>query len=134
MFLENREFIGYGNVNINRSLYPERSFIKTLLSGDFGLAKTFWLYVFVVGIFINIGIVMAPEVSREVLSILVLLACTVYALPLHISVWRAANKYKGPKIWAILAKINVKVHVFSFIWAILLSVLFVNVDNYLSHV
>ena len=134
MFLENRELIGYGNVNINSSLYPERSFIKTLLSGDFGLAKTFWMYVFMLGMFVNIGIVMVPEVSIGILAILILITSTLFAIPLHIAMWRAANKYRGPKIWAILAKLNVKIHLFSFIWAILLSVVFVNVDNYLSHV
>jgi len=134
MFLENRELIGYGNVNINTSLYPERSFIKILLSGDFGLAKTFWMYVFMLGVFINLGMVMVPQISIGIVAILILIASTVFAIPLHIAIWRAANKYRGPKIWAILAKINVKVQLFSFIWAILLSVVFVNVDNYLSHV
>ncbi len=134
MFLENRELIGYGNVEINTSLYSERSFIKTALSGDFGLAKTFWLYLFAVAIFFNIGIVMFSEFSIEVLSVLLLMVSTAYSLPLHIAIWRAANKYRGPKIWPILAKLSVKVHIFAFIWAIFLSVLLVYIDNYLSHV
>jgi len=36
-----------------------------------------------------------------------MLAYTAYEIPVIIGTWRAANKYKGSKIWAVLAKIAV---------------------------
>ncbi|MCF6244971.1 MAG: hypothetical protein L3J43_08025 [Sulfurovum sp.] len=134
MFLENRELVGYGNVAINSPLYPKNSFIKTLMNGDFGLVKTFLMYVILIGMFINIGFVMAPTVAIEILAMLILMVSTVFSIPLHIAMWRAANKYRGPKIWAILTKLNVKVHLFSSVWVVMIGVLFLNVDNYLNNV
>jgi hypothetical protein len=134
MFLENRELVGYGNVSINSPLYQDKSFIKTLLGGDFGLAKTFWMYLSLIAVFINIGMLMSATLSTEILSVLIFLGCTVYAIPLHIGMWRAANKYRGPKIWAILVKLNVKIHLFAFIWAVIFSGLFIYIDRYLSDI
>jgi len=134
MFLENRELVGYGNVAINSPLYPKNSLMKTLLNGDLGLAKTFFMYLILVAFFVNIGVVMVPTISAEVLTFLLLMVGSVFSIPLHIGIYRAANKYRGPKIWAVLAKLNVKVHLFSFIWAVIFSGLFVYIDGYLSHV
>jgi len=133
MFLENTVLLGYGNVGINRSLYPERSFSKILLSGDFGLVKTFWMYIILLGLFMNIGLVMAPELPIGMLTLLVLMISTLFTLPLHLAMWRAANKYAGSKIWGRLVKLTINIHLFSFVWAILLSIALMNVDDYLSH-
>lgn len=39
--------------------------------------------------------------------VILMLAYTAYEIPVIMGVWRAANKYQGSKIWAILAKIAV---------------------------
>lgn len=132
MILGNRELSGYGN--LNSQLYPQNSFRKILLSGDYGLVKTFWMYVILMGMFINIGFVMLAALSTPILAMFIVIISTLFTIPLHIAMWRAADKYKGPKIWAILTRIQVRIHLFSFVWGIILSVVFINIDSYLSHV
>jgi len=133
MFLENREIVGYRTIAFNSPLQSQKSFLKRLLAGELGLVKTFWIYVCMVGIFINIGILMTDVLTIKLLIIPATLVLLAYAAPLQLAVWRAANKYRGPKIWATLAKLNVQVNLFAFAWMIVLSVMFVNVDSYLSH-
>jgi len=134
MFLENRELVGYHTIAFNSPLQSQKSFLKRLIAGDLGLAKTFWIYVCMVGIFINIAIVMTDALTIQLLIIPATLVLLAYAAPLHLAVWRAANQYRGPKIWATLAKLNVQVNLFAFAWMVLLSGVFIGVDGYLSHV
>lgn len=57
-----------------------------------------------VGVVVNI-------ISHVVTSIgglvILMLAYTAYEIPVIMGTWRASNKYQGPKIWAVLAKIAV---------------------------
>lgn len=77
-------------------------FFSKLSSGDFGLAKTYWLYGVVAGIVINLVIQVVPSIG----AIAVVLAlATVYQVMVLVGIWRAANRYQGRKVWAILAKI-----------------------------
>jgi hypothetical protein len=84
----------------------EKGFFGELANGDFGLAKTYWLYGVVVGVVVTI-------ISSKVTSIgglvILMLAYTAYEIPVLMGIWRAANKYQGQKIWAVLAKIAVVV-------------------------
>jgi peptidoglycan biosynthesis protein MviN/MurJ (putative lipid II flippase) len=80
----------------------QKGFFSKLSSGDFGLPKTYWLYGVVVGIVINIVIQIVPSIG----AIAVVLAlATVYQVMVLLGVWRAATRYQGRKVWAILAKI-----------------------------
>jgi len=88
----------------NGATGSERGFFGKLANGDFGLAKTYWLYGVLVGIVFNIISNAVTSVGGEVILIL---AHTAYAIPVTMGTWRAANKYQGPKIWAVLAKIAV---------------------------
>jgi hypothetical protein len=85
----------------------DKGFFKKLSDGDFGLAKTYWLY----GVLVSIGaqIVMAVvEMSESVaLIIIILLVMFGYFVFQIIGVWNASNRYTGSKIWAVLAKIAV---------------------------
>jgi len=42
-----------------------------------------------------------------VLSIIFTIAVVVYQVFVLVGIWNAANKYQGPTIWAVLAKIAV---------------------------
>lgn len=89
---------------VNGTAGSERGFFGKLANGDFGLAKTYWLYGVLVGIVVNI-------ISNAVTSVggvvILILAYTAYEIPVIMGTWRAANKYQGSKIWAVLAKIAV---------------------------
>lgn len=83
-------------------------FFKKLLNGEFGLAKTFWLFWLLVGIVWGVvlaiveGVFPLPLLWLYTVSYLVYL---VYQVLVMIGLWRAANKYKGWKVWAVLAQI-----------------------------
>lgn len=79
-----------------------RMFFAKLANGDFGLAKTYWFYGVLVGIGFNIITNLITSLGGLcVLFILYIL----YEIPVMIGVWRAANKYQGPKFWAVCAKV-----------------------------
>ena len=90
----------------------QRGFFGKLVDGDYGLAKTFWLFGvlggFIIRILLFISHIRSIEllVQPERLSILIL-SLTTYYFPVFMGTWRAASKYQGKKIWAILAKIAV---------------------------
>lgn len=88
----------------NGSTVCEKGFFGKLANGDFGLAKTYWLYGVLVGIVVNIISIVVTSVGGVVILIL---AYTAYEIPVIMGTWRAANKYEGPKIWVFLAKIAV---------------------------
>jgi hypothetical protein len=93
------------NENVTNSVATtEKGFFGNLSNGDFGLAKTYWLYGVLVGFVVNIA--MTPITSIGLL-IIVMLAYTAYEIPVIMGTWRAAKKYEGSKIWAVLAKIAV---------------------------
>lgn len=80
----------------------QKGFVSKLVNGDFGLAKTYWLYGFVVGLIINVLTRIIPSLG----ALAVILAVAIpYQVMVLLGVWRAADKYEGRKAWAILAKI-----------------------------
>jgi hypothetical protein len=89
-------------IDSNQNDSSEKSFFGKLANGDFGLAKTYWLYGVLVGFVTNI-LIMA--ISSTGILVVVFLALVAYSVPLYLGVWRAANKYEGRKLWSILAKI-----------------------------
>ncbi len=85
----------------------EKGFFGKLANGDFGLAKTYWLYGVVVSVAANIilkVLALTGSIGELVIFIPALMA---YQILLLMGTWRAADKYQGEKIWAILAKISV---------------------------
>lgn len=79
-------------------------FFGTLINGDLGLAKTYWLTYLLVNFIANIliGALRSPVTAFS--TLIVVLTWNVIVL---IGLWRAANKYSGLKLWPILAKIVV---------------------------
>lgn len=96
--------------------------IKALWHGDVSLAKTFWLY----GACINLLFIIVFlyfEIQRQILFTpigrilfwLFFLSSTVYTPFILISIWRSANKYKGPSVYVILTKVAVVIGWLNFI-------------------
>lgn len=100
----------------------DKGFFKKLSDGDFGLAKTYWLYGVLVSIVGNILMQGAALSGSKALIIVLLLVIMVYAVFQLTGVWNASNRYTGLKIWAILAKIAVIVGVLSLLSSVLMIV------------
>lgn len=85
-----------------------KGFLKTMASGEHGLAKTFWLYGFIGGIVWNIVFSISLAISIFLLglpAIIVFILWTIYVINNIKGVWNSAKTYEGPKVWAILAQI-----------------------------
>ena len=89
-------------VNSNPNESSENGFFGKLANGDFGLAKTYWLYGVLLSVVVNI---LSSAISSTETLVIIVLALAAYSVPLYMGIWKAANKYKGQKIWSILAKI-----------------------------
>ena len=100
----------------------DKGFFKKLSDGDFGLAKTYWLYGVLVSIVGSILMQGAALSDSKALIIVLLLVMIVYAVFQLTGVWNASNRYTGLKIWAILAKIAVIVGVLSLLSSVLMIV------------
>lgn len=89
-------------VEPDRSVHP-KSFLQKMSDGDYGLARTYWLYGGVVGV--------GFFIIQSVLSLFPLLYLlfwgvqTFYFIHNLTGVWRASSFYAGPQIWAFLAKV-----------------------------
>lgn len=79
----------------------ERGFIEKFMAGDFGLAKTFWLFAFLPNFVLSPIVRVLPLGAGMVLAVIL----TPYLIFAMIAIWRAAAKYEGKKIWPILAKV-----------------------------
>ena len=82
-----------------------KRFFKKLTNGDYGLAKTYWIYGALVAFVANV--LMRFIESPGLLLTVVVLQLIYNMVFLYRGVWNAANKYEGKVIWAILAKIAV---------------------------
>jgi hypothetical protein len=103
--------------------YGKNVFSK-LLDGDYGLAKTYWLF----GVLVNVGFNILFKVVESTASyprqalaqILILTSISVaYGIVVIIGTWRASSKYQGPKFWAVLAKIMVVIGIVGLVVALL---------------
>lgn len=77
-------------------------FFGKLARGDYGLAKTYWLFGVLVGVIVTIlcSIIKSPGMIA-----IAFLAYTAYEIPVIMGIWRSATKYTGTKAWAVLAKV-----------------------------
>lgn len=80
---------------------PE-GFLSKLVNGNLGLAKTYWLFGVVFGLLARL---LLGVITDEALMVVFTFVCVVYQIAVLIGIWRAATKYKGPKYWAVLAKL-----------------------------
>jgi len=99
----------------------KRGFFKKLSNGDFGLAKTFWLYGVLVGLILDSIVIITISADDEPIvmssiSLVFILLFIIYEIPVFMGIWRTGNRYEGSKIWVTLAKIAV---VAGIIWLLL---------------
>ena len=100
--LHNNNFIK--PVQVIDTAIDEKSFFHKLANGDFGLAKTYWLYGVLVGVLANIISNIITSTPGLVIFMVVYAA---YEIPVLMGIWRASDKYQGPSVWAVMAKIAV---------------------------
>ncbi len=93
----------------------EKDPFRKLVDGDFGLRTTYWSF----GVGVGLIIGLAADLIGMIKPFAV--AHAIYSVPLTIGVWRAAGKYAGPKVWAVLAKLAAVVGI-GFILARLIAI------------
>ena len=104
----------------NTSEVTAKGFIKQLIDGDFGLAKTYWLYGVLGSIAMNL-LLMFPILSGSlVLIVVAMLASIAYAIVVLTGIWNSASRYTGSKIWSVLAKIIVGANAVFLVFAVIL--------------
>ena len=102
----------------------EKPFFQKLANGDFGLAKTYWIYGVLVGVVANILSNIITSING---LIIFMVLYTAYEIPVLMGIWRASDKYQGPSAWAVLAKIAVV------LGAIMLVIGFLAIAGLLNH-
>ena len=80
------------------------NFLLKLKAGDYGLAKTYWLYGVVVNIAYRLIDLAVTKFSFE-LSIVLFFIMAIYTFFQIFGLWNAASRYEGLKIWAVIAKV-----------------------------
>lgn len=98
---------------------PEKGFWKKLSSGDYGLAKTYWLFGVLVGFVFNILVNLVSSVDIIIAMLLLFIG---YSIPLYLGIWRAANRYAGSKVWSVLAQIMTIISVLILVYTFILIV------------
>ena len=98
----------------SRVAQPKKGFFSKLAGGEYGLARTYWLYGVVVGLIYRI-LLLIPSLA---VMLILTLAYLVYCVPLLMGIWRAADGYNGPKVWAVLARIVVIISLLGLIYLV----------------
>ena len=109
----------------NETNADKQGFFNKLSSGDFGLAKTYWVFGVLVGIAIGILSSILGVFAGIGGIVCISLLHTIYVIPVALGTWRASNAYSGNKIWAILAKIAIVLGAISLIanWIMLIAIM-----------
>ncbi len=97
-----------------------KNYFMKFFDGELSLPHSYWLvgivYSIVVGILAAI-IILSLSLPEKTLSVLIL----PWIIFVSIGIWRSSDKYKGPKFWAILAKIAVVISIIQSIVDVLLG-------------
>ena len=107
-------------ISSNTSEVTSKGFIKQLIEGDFGLAKTYWLYFILGGMAVNLLFMLPISSSSLGLIVVFTLASIAYAIIVLTGVWNSASRYTGSKIWSVLAKIIVGANAVFLVFAVIL--------------
>ena len=79
-------------------------FLINLWEGNFGLPMTYWGYGVLGGFAWITGVVaLSPQKDSDLESLVYFLMLAYYVV-IYVAIWRAASKFKGARIWAVLAK------------------------------
>lgn len=76
--------------------------IRNVWRGDAGLALTYWVYGVLGGAVL--GIPLAFVTPGSALAIIEVFCLVTFLIWVNVGIWRAAGKYKGPKIWSFLSR------------------------------
>ncbi|WP_295882319.1 serine/threonine-protein kinase [uncultured Thiohalocapsa sp.] len=90
-----------------------QAFFPRLWRGDFGLAKTFWLYLVLVSVLVGFALNLVESLP---VLLLVLLLFTAYRVVALVGTWRAADRFTGSKVWGVLSKLVVVGDVAMTLW------------------
>ena len=82
----------------------DTGFLTNLWQGNFGLPMSYWVYGILGGFVWAVGIVALSPEKESGLERLIYFLMVAYYLLVYVGIWRAANKFMGAKVWAILAK------------------------------
>ncbi|MDO6536245.1 hypothetical protein [Alteromonas stellipolaris] len=107
--IDDKWHVSYSEVSYtSEASSPEsRGFFSKLTQGDYGLPKTYWLFGVLGNLLFIFPIALATAAGSISIMVLALIACVVYSIVVAGSIWRASDKYLGPKVWAVLAKLAV---------------------------
>lgn len=89
-----------------------KRFVRKLVDGDFGLAKTYWVYGVLVGFLFNPvyavieNLIEGTDVQVAAFGFVVTVQI-IYSVLLLIGLWRAAKRYQGRAVWARLVQLLV---------------------------
>lgn len=98
-----------------------KKFLQIIWNGDAGLAKTYWGYGTAgTAVFALPLAVVTPGSVFAIISVLIFLS---YFIFISFSVWRAAEKYQGPKIWSLLPRAFILVTLVIFLIGTIASIL-----------
>lgn len=79
--------------------------IKTIWRGDAGLPMTYWIFGVVGTALLGIPLSLVKPGSAP--AIIAVAFFSAYVVWVSVSIWRAADKYRGPKIWSFFPKLFV---------------------------
>lgn len=82
-------------------------FLSKLIDGDYGLAKTYWLFGVVGNILVNISLFVALQIGSLPVFISIYALAIVYGLTALFGIWVAAGNYGGFVLWKYLARFMV---------------------------
>ena len=94
--------------------------LSGLARGDYGLARTFWLY----GVLVRLGSSLVLRlVEGTVLGVLFGVTYLGYEVALTMGIWRAAGRYAGGEHWVVLARALAVLPLVFLGWGLLRAVL-----------
>ena len=99
-----REQIENDDAPQNENISEPIIFLAKIASGYFGLAKTFWVYGFMVRVVASVLLNIITSTTGFVIFFIVY---SVYETLVLMGIWNASDNYKGLAIWAVLAKVTV---------------------------
>ena len=86
------------------SFHPSKGFFRFLMAGNFGLAKTYWLFGVLVA---AVYYFLMEYIGYGLLFWIISIPYLFYWVAVSVGIWNAAGKYRGNPIWALLARIAV---------------------------
>ncbi len=97
----------------------QKGFFGKLMAGDYGLAKTYWVYGFLVNLLFSFVITLSMKTGSKALLLLFFSLGSIWSIIVMIGIWNVAKKYTGSKLWSFLARVAVILGMLSIVFQIL---------------